>query len=147
MSLSQTDTARQILHAVPRSDAKLTRSFQNVSECANMAEPPNALTLLLFPERTASRMYDALVAKRCLTGAALSDRSRVIAIMDATITDFESRETAAGGTLWYEVIGALLEKRFLNEHARARLNADRSSPSFTARLRAFLQEPWWRLRY
>jgi hypothetical protein len=112
-----------------------------------MAEPPNALTLLLFPERTASGMYDALAAKRCLSAAAISDRSRVIATMDATIKDFESGEPAAGGTLWYVVIGALLEKRFLNEYAQARLSADRSSPTFTARLRAFLQELWWRLRY
>ena len=112
-----------------------------------MAEPPNALTLVLFLERTSSRMYDALAAKRCLSAIALSDRSRVIAIMDATIKDFESREPVAGGTLWYLVIAALLEKRFLNDYARARLMADRSSPTFTARLRAFLQELWWRLRY
>ena len=112
-----------------------------------MAEPPNALTLVLFLERTSSGMYDALAAKRCLTATALSDRSRVIAIMDTTIKGFESREPVAGGTLWYVVIGALLEKRFLNEHARARLMADRSSPTFTARLRALLQELWWTLRY
>jgi|GEM_PF-2970931 head-tail adaptor len=33
MSLSQTHSARQILDVVPRSDAKLTRSFQDVLEC------------------------------------------------------------------------------------------------------------------
>lgn len=67
--------------------------------------------------------------------------------IDTVIADFESRGPVAGATFWYVVILTLSHEGFLNQSARARLMADRISQRFSARLRASVQELWWRLRY
>lgn len=112
-----------------------------------MAEPPNALTLILFPDTDASRMYDSLSSHRCLSSKALTERARVVQLIEATVGEFKSRPPTAGPTLWYVVIGALSRDGLLNQHAMARARATRTSRARTARLRAAFQELWWSLRY
>lgn len=112
-----------------------------------MAEPPNALTMILFAETDPARMYDSLASHRCLSSKALADRARVIQRIQSTVVDFQSRPPVAGPTLWYVVIGALSGEGFLNQHAMARLRALRTSQARIAQLRAAIQELWWRLRY
>jgi hypothetical protein len=112
-----------------------------------MAEPPNALTLLLSDDSDPLRMYDSLASQRCLSSKALANRARVIQLIQSTVVDFQGRPPMAGPTLWYVVIGALSGEGFLNQHAMARLRADRTSQDRSARLRAAIQELWWRLRY
>jgi hypothetical protein len=115
-----------------------------------MVEPPNALTLMLFEEATPSGMYQLLASKRCLSESALRDRAKVMLTIDTAIADFHSlhsRGPIAGGSLQYTVILALAHEGFLNQYARARIMADRTSQGFSARLRASFQEVWWRLRY
>lgn len=104
-----------------------------------MAEPPNALTLMLAAETTSSGMYNALATKGCLTATALKDPVTVMLTIDTVIADFESRGPAACGTLCYVVILALSHEGFLNQSARARLMAKRTSQGFSARLRTFFR--------
>lgn len=112
-----------------------------------MAEPPNALTLILSTDTDPSRMYDSLASRRCLSAKALANRARVVQLIEATVVDFQSRPPMAGPTLWYVVVGKLSGEGFLNQHAMARLRTDRTSHTRVARLRAAIQELWWRVRY
>jgi hypothetical protein len=112
-----------------------------------MAEPPNALTRLIFSQGTASGIYDALAVHNCLTPQALADRDAAMSVIASSITAHASRDQDAGATMWYAVVLALLEAGFLNDHARQRLKAPRTSSSIPARARATLEELWWRVRY
>src|SRR5436853_37878 len=111
-----------------------------------MSEPPNALTLVVFPETDPSRIYDALLARRCVTASARADRRGTLHVIQAAAADFNSR-SIEGPTFWYAVLEAMFGAGLLNELARKRRKARRTSRTPLARLRYFLQELWWRLRY
>ena len=111
-----------------------------------MAEPPNALTLVVFPETDPSRIYDALVARRCMTADARANRSRSLRVIEEAAADF-NRKSPDGPTFWYVVLDAMFDAELLNQLARERRNSPRISRTLLARLRYFLQEVWWRVRY
>jgi hypothetical protein len=111
-----------------------------------VAEPPNALTLLLT-EISGPAIYDALAKGRCLTGEAFVDRPGVVKLIDSAIGNHKARGIEAGPTVGYDVIGVLLRAGFLNAQAQARLKSIRVSDSWRGRAGAAVQELWWRLRY
>lgn len=112
-----------------------------------MAEPPNALTLLVSAETEPLRIYDALVAQRCLTEKAIREREHSLVVIETAIADFQSKPVMAGPTGSYIVVLAMYKADLLNQHALKRLNSLRVSRTPLARLRYFLQELWWQLRY
>ena len=111
-----------------------------------MSEPPNALTLVVFPETDPARIYDALVARRCLTAGALADRRNALRVIEEASVDF-NRTAPEGPTFWYAVLNAMSEAGLLNRLAQQRRATLRTSRNPRARFRYFLQELWWRLRY
>ncbi len=112
-----------------------------------MAEPPNALTLAVFPGTDPARIYDALVARRCLTASALADRGGALRVIEEAAADFNNQTAPEGPTFWYAVLNSMSEAGLLNRLARERRAALRTSRNPRARVRYFLQELWWRLRY
>ncbi|MGH7605681.1 MAG: hypothetical protein ACRENK_17015 [Gemmatimonadaceae bacterium] len=112
-----------------------------------MAEPPNALTLLVSAETEPLRIYDALVAHRCLTEKAICGRAPSLLVIEGAIGDFQSKPAMAGPTGSYVILLAMANAGLLNQHALERLNSLRVSQTLRARLRYFLQELWWQLRY
>ena len=111
-----------------------------------MAEPPNALTLVVFPETEPGRIYDALATRLCLTASAIENRERSVQVIQSAIAGFNAEPSADGPTLWYVILGAMFDEGLLNQRARERQNASRVSRTLLARLKYFLQELWWRLR-
>jgi hypothetical protein len=112
-----------------------------------MAEPPNALTLLLDDPRTPPRVLDTLAAHRCLSRAGMTQRDHAIAVIESTIAEFDRTPRQTGATLEYRIASALARDGFLNAHAAARARALRVSSGLAARVRARAQELWWKLRY
>ena len=112
-----------------------------------MAEPPNALTWVVFPQHEPSLIYDALVARGCVTPTALADRELALRVIGDAIADFNAKADDDGPTLWSVLLRAMFEAGLLNEHARRRQTAVWTSRTPLARVRYLLQDLWWRLRY
>jgi hypothetical protein len=112
-----------------------------------MAEPPNALTLLLDEPRTPSSVFGTLASHRCLSPSGVQRPERVIAAIESAIEDFDRVPRQTGPTLEFLIVSALSSDGFLNAHAAARARALRVSNGLPARLRAKAEELWWRLRY
>jgi hypothetical protein len=112
-----------------------------------MAEIPNALTLLIRTSQTPHDLYSVLIRHRCLSSSALADRAAVEHEIASTITDYERRNPDPGATLSFELASALIRAGFLNDYARLRFATPRYNPGIDGKLRARIQEFWWRLRY
>lgn len=88
-----------------------------------MAEPPNALTELLWG-KTPAEMYEVLKKEQCLSVTATQNRERVVALIKETDASFRRRPPMAGPTVYYEIVGALFEASYLNDRAHTLLETN-----------------------
>lgn len=104
-----------------------------------MAEPPNALTELLWGAKTPDEIYGILNANQCLTPLAMQEPDQVIAaIKGADAHHQQVFAGIAGPTREYVIAGALIEAGFLNDKAR-RLLATNTVSKWARNSR-----PWWK---
>src|SRR2546425_7689926 len=84
-----------------------------------MAEPPNALTDLLW-YKSPEEMYEILKREECLSSTAIENRDQVAALMkqpDAAAR-LEQARGMVGATPQYQVVVVLLGASYLSDKAR-----------------------------
>ncbi len=82
-----------------------------------MTEAPMPSTELLWG-KTPEEMYEILKKEQCLSATATQYRERVIALIKETEASFRQQPPMPGPTVYYVIVGALLEASHLNDKAR-----------------------------
>ena|SRR2546427_12411534 len=90
-----------------------------------MAEPPNALTDLLW-YKSPEEMYEILKGEECLSSTAIQNRDQVVALMKQAdgAARLEQAREMVGATPQYQVVVVLLGASCVSDKARKLLTTN-----------------------